>query len=111
MRLFRRFVPSTDELDGQKLFTRVNGHRVATPLLAVLVVIEVSDLIFAIMGLRTSHLCRLQDVVCSLGPHADDRVARFYPFGDHRGDRRFRSPRPQALAFVAWQSPTMILNA
>ena len=48
MRLFNRIVPSVDHLDGQKMFTKVNGHRVATPLLAVLVVIEVSDLIFAV---------------------------------------------------------------
>ena len=48
MRLFHRFVPTTDELDGQKLFTKKNGKRLATPLLAVLVVIEISDLVFAI---------------------------------------------------------------
>ncbi|TSA54388.1 MAG: TerC family protein [Actinobacteria bacterium] len=48
MKLFHRFVPTTDELDGQKLFTRVNGRKIATPLLAVLVVIEISDLIFAV---------------------------------------------------------------
>lgn len=48
MKLFHRFVPSTDNLDGQKLFTRVNGHRLATPLLAVLVLIEVTDVVFAI---------------------------------------------------------------
>jgi tellurite resistance protein TerC len=48
MRLFHRFVPTTDELDGQKLWTKKNGKRLATPLLAVLVVIEISDLIFAI---------------------------------------------------------------
>jgi tellurite resistance protein TerC len=48
MRIFRRFVPSADHLDGQKMFTKVNGRRVATPLLAVLVIIEVSDLIFAV---------------------------------------------------------------
>jgi tellurite resistance protein TerC len=48
MRLFHRFVPTTDELDGQKLFTKKNGKRLATPLLAVLVVIEISDLVFAV---------------------------------------------------------------
>ena len=48
MKLFRKFVPSVDHYDGQKMFTRVNGHRMATPLLAVLVVIEVSDVIFAV---------------------------------------------------------------
>ena len=48
MRLFHRFIPTTDELDGQKLFTKKNGKQHATPLLAVLVVIEISDLVFAV---------------------------------------------------------------
>ena len=48
MKMFRRFVPSVDNYDGQKMFTRVNGHRMATPLLAVLFVIEISDVIFAV---------------------------------------------------------------
>jgi len=46
--LFRRFVPSSEDLDGQKLITRRNGRRLATPLLAVLVLIEVTDVIFAV---------------------------------------------------------------
>jgi tellurite resistance protein TerC len=49
MKIFHRFVPTSDELDGQKLFTKTkDGVRIATPLLAVLVVIEISDLIFAV---------------------------------------------------------------
>jgi len=48
MRLFRRFVPSVDHYDGQKMVTKVDGRRLATPLLAVLVVIELSDVIFAV---------------------------------------------------------------
>lgn len=48
MRLFRRVVPSVDHYDGQKMFTKIDGKRFATPLLAVLVVIEVSDVIFAV---------------------------------------------------------------
>ena len=49
MQIFHRFVPSTDKLDGQKLWT-VNelGKRVATPLLAVLVLVEITDVIFAV---------------------------------------------------------------
>ena len=43
-----RFVPSTDEYDGQKLFTKTNGRRLATPLFAVLVLIEATDVIFAV---------------------------------------------------------------
>ena len=48
MALFYRFVPSTEDLDGQKLITKRNGRRLATPLLAVLVIIEVTDVIFAV---------------------------------------------------------------
>jgi len=48
MRLFRRFVPSVDHYDGQKMMTKVDGRRLATPLLAVLVVIELSDVVFAV---------------------------------------------------------------
>ena len=48
MKIFHRFVPSTDNLDGQKLFTKENGKRLATPLLAVLVLVEITDVIFAI---------------------------------------------------------------
>ena len=48
MKVFHRFVPSTDKLDGQKLFTRENGKRLATPLLAVLVLVEITDVIFAV---------------------------------------------------------------
>ena len=48
MRLVRRVVPTTDQYDGQKLFTRVNAKRVATPLFAVLVLIEATDVVFAV---------------------------------------------------------------
>lgn len=48
VRFARRRLPFTDQLDGQRLWTRVNGRRVATVLLLVLIVIEVSDLAFAV---------------------------------------------------------------
>ena len=48
MKIINRFVPSTTELDGQKLFTRQNGVRLATPLFAVLVLIEFTDVLFAV---------------------------------------------------------------
>jgi tellurite resistance protein TerC len=48
LKLLRRFIPVSDELDGQKFFTRINGRRVATPLLAALFVVEVTDVIFAV---------------------------------------------------------------
>jgi tellurite resistance protein TerC len=48
MRLLRRVVPLSEEYDGDKLFTRVNGARVATPLLAALAMVAAFDLMFAI---------------------------------------------------------------
>jgi tellurite resistance protein TerC len=48
MRIVRRAVPTTDRYDGQKLFTHENGRRVATPLFAVLVLIEATDVVFAV---------------------------------------------------------------
>lgn len=47
-RLIRRFVHTTPTLDGQRLFTRVDGRRAATPLFAVLLLVEATDVIFAV---------------------------------------------------------------
>ena len=48
LKIVHRIVPSTDQLDGQKLFTRVDGKRLATPLFAVLVLVEGTDVLFAV---------------------------------------------------------------
>ena len=48
LRLFKRVVPSTHEYHGQRFTIRQAGRRLATPLLAVLVLIETSDIIFAV---------------------------------------------------------------
>ncbi|MEY3732827.1 MAG: tellurium resistance protein TerC [Actinomycetota bacterium] len=48
LKLFRRFVPTSDDYDGQRFWTRRNGVLMATPLLAVLVLVEVTDIIFAV---------------------------------------------------------------
>ena len=48
LRLIHRVVPMHDELDGQRLFTRVNAKRLATPLFAVLLLIEMTDVLFAV---------------------------------------------------------------
>jgi tellurite resistance protein TerC len=48
LRLTRRFVPMTSEYHGQRFFTRHAGKLLATPLFAVLVVVESSDILFAI---------------------------------------------------------------
>jgi tellurite resistance protein TerC len=48
LKLVRRIVPSTTEYDGQNLFTRQNAKRVATPLFAVLILVETTDVVFAV---------------------------------------------------------------
>ncbi|MEZ5220978.1 MAG: TerC family protein [Ilumatobacteraceae bacterium] len=48
LRIIKRIVPSTDQMDGQRLFTRITGKRLATPLFAVLVLVEATDVIFAV---------------------------------------------------------------
>jgi tellurite resistance protein TerC len=48
MRIARYLVDASDEYDGDKFFTRVGGKRRATPMLVVLICIELSDVIFAV---------------------------------------------------------------
>lgn len=48
LRLFRRLVPTTQDFEGDRFFVRRDGRTMATPLLAVLVVVEASDVMFAV---------------------------------------------------------------
>ena len=48
LRLFRRFVRITKEYEGSSFFVRHEGKLFATPLLMVLVVIEATDVVFAV---------------------------------------------------------------
>lgn len=48
LRLFRRWVPMTDAYHGQRFLIRRRGVLLATPLLAVLVLVEVTDVVFAV---------------------------------------------------------------
>jgi tellurite resistance protein TerC len=47
-RIAKRSLPFTTVYDGQKFFTLENGRRVATPLFLVLLMVEFTDLIFAV---------------------------------------------------------------
>jgi len=48
LRAFRRFFAVTDQYEGSRFFTMKAGRYVATPLFVVLLVVETSDLIFAV---------------------------------------------------------------
>ncbi|MFI2232176.1 TerC family protein [Nocardia testacea] len=46
--LIKRFVPTTETYDGDKLITRIDGRRALTPMLLALVAIGFADLLFAL---------------------------------------------------------------
>ncbi|HEX5631161.1 MAG TPA: hypothetical protein VFY15_05840, partial [Acidimicrobiia bacterium] len=48
MALVRRFMSVTPEYDGHRFFTKKWGRRMATPLFAALVVVELTDVVFAV---------------------------------------------------------------
>ncbi len=48
VRLVRRFYPVSPRYEGHHFFTRIDGRKAITPLFLVLIVVESSDLLFAI---------------------------------------------------------------
>jgi tellurite resistance protein TerC len=48
IRLFRRWMPVTPDLHGQRFFVRLGGRWHATPLFVALLFLEMSDIIFAV---------------------------------------------------------------
>src|SRR5512134_2068232 len=48
VRLFKKLMPVTPEYRGDQFFVRENGIRMATPLFVVLLLVEFTDLIFAV---------------------------------------------------------------
>ena len=48
LRLVRRALPMAESFEGQRLITRRDGRLLATPLFAVLLIIEATDVVFAI---------------------------------------------------------------
>ena len=48
LKLMERVLPTTREYDGAKVVTRVDGKRVATPLLLVMIAIGSTDILFAL---------------------------------------------------------------
>jgi tellurite resistance protein TerC len=48
LKLARKFYPVSEGFEGQKFFTTMNGRRALTPLALVLLMVETTDLVFAI---------------------------------------------------------------
>ncbi|MGW5522178.1 TerC family protein [Gordonia sp. NPDC003950] len=47
-RFLKKYLRTSDEYNGDKLFTRISGKRMATPMLMVLIVIGFTDILFAL---------------------------------------------------------------
>lgn len=48
LKFIRRFIPTTTRHDGDRFWTMENGKKVATPLFAALLLVEFTDVIFAV---------------------------------------------------------------
>ena len=48
IRIFKRFMPVTNDLQGKNFFVKLNGVMHATPLFIALLFLEVTDIIFAV---------------------------------------------------------------
>ena len=48
VRVIKKYLPATDEYDGDKFFTIENGKRVLTPMLLVMIAIGATDILFAL---------------------------------------------------------------
>ena len=62
--LCRRLIPVTDNYKGDAFFTIENGKRVATPLLLVLAVVELSDVVFAVDSIPAVSLLSSPEYLC-----------------------------------------------
>lgn len=48
LKVFRKWMPMTDRIEGGRFFIKIDGKRYATPLFVVLLVVETTDVIFAV---------------------------------------------------------------
>ena len=74
--LVRRFVTTTDDYDGDKFLTTVDGKRAVTPMLLALIAIGFTDLLFASTPSRRStaspksHIVFTANAFALMGPAA-----------------------------------------
>ncbi|HYE05358.1 MAG TPA: TerC/Alx family metal homeostasis membrane protein [Planctomycetota bacterium] len=90
LRLLRRVMPVSDQLDGQRFLTRRDGAVAATPLFAALVLIETADVAFAIDSVPAIYaltdeplIVFLSNILAMLGLRSmyfllDGAIARFH---------------------------------
>ncbi len=63
LRLFRRFMPLTDCYEGDRFFIKRVGRYVATPLFVVVVVVETTDIVFALDSIPAAFAITLDPFI------------------------------------------------
>ena len=74
----RRFLTVTDNYDEENFFTMENGARVATPLLLVLAVIELSDIVFAVDSIPAVSILPPHGIICKSDYTAFDESSAWH---------------------------------
>ena len=108
-RCARKFFPVTADLDGQKFLTRLDGRFALTPLALVLLLVETTDLIFAVdsvpavfavttQAVHRLHLERLCHPRPALAVFPARRRDRLFPLSENRPVRRARLCRRENAA-------------
>jgi len=70
--LFRRFIPVTENYEGDRFFVKRAGRYVATPLIVVVLVVETTDVVFAIdsvpavLGITLDRFIAYSSNVCAI---------------------------------------------
>ncbi|HEX9411074.1 MAG TPA: TerC family protein [Actinomycetota bacterium] len=110
LRLTRRVLPITESFQGQRLVVRRGRGVLATPLLAVLVVIEATDVVFAIDSVpavfsvtRDAFVAFTSNAMAILG-------LRSLYFVLARAMGRFRYVKPALAAILAFVGVKMLLT-
>lgn len=103
LRMLRRFIPTTTQFNGSHFFLLENGVRKATPLFLALIVIEVTDLIFAVDSIpavfavtQDAFVAFASNILAILGLRA-----LYFVLADWVGKLRYLKPGLAAvLAFI-----------
>ena len=111
LKLTRRMLPMTKEYRGQHLLTRVDGKLLATPLLAVLILIEATDVVFAIDSIpavfavtRDAFIAFTSNAMAILGLRS-----LYFVLAGAVG--KFRFLKPALAAILAFVGVKMLLSS
>ena len=110
LRFVRRFIPITERYEGQKLTVKRGKRRVATPLFAVLVMVEATDVVFAVDSIPAIFaITRDPFVVFSSNALAILGLRSLY-FVLAGAVTRFRYLRPSLGVLLAFVGAKMLLS-